>query len=229
MKRFCCYLLVLIFLSGCSTAPQPKSLFTQKQKPPKTTKEASSKTKPSTEDNASDLHNMAEEELKEYTKKYGVIFAKTDFQGVLQTSYVRLLFENVQHPENRFQLHIGDKSRNPFPWDVTAVQPGYFFIELPAGEYKISSLSIPVGSTTASEPVDIKLKVIEDAITYIGTLKVVGTKETIKLGVVPVFKPGFEYSASVIDERQEAVAVFRQQYPNIQNEISVHLMRVKSL
>jgi len=171
--------------------------------------------------------DVKEGEIEKAEVKKGLIFAKTDFQGVLQTSFVKLFFENQENSQYKFQLHIGEKSRvTAFSWDVKIVQPGYFFIELPAGSYRITSVSIPVGSTMATEDIDINLEVVPDKAVYIGTLKLVGTKEKIKLGGVPVIKPGFEYTAFVIDEREEGFAAFRQNYPNAPNEIEINLMKL---
>ena len=63
-------------------------------------------------------------------------------------------------------------------------------------------------------------------ISYLGTLKIDGTGERIKLGGVPVIQPGFEYIINIIDESQEAEIYFRQRYPEIQNEIVNNMMRV---
>ena len=107
------------------------------------------------------------------------------------------------------------------------VKPGYFFVELPAGQYKISSIAIPVGSTIAQEESHIYFEVIADTITYVGTLKLVGTKEKIRLGGVPVIKPGFEYTAQVVDEQKEGLAVFQERYPGVPSQIQVKLMEIK--
>ncbi|MCA9402000.1 MAG: hypothetical protein KC713_10250, partial [Candidatus Omnitrophica bacterium] len=127
-------------------------------------------------------------------KQKGLIFAKTDFQGVLKTSFVRLLLEDQANPNQKLQLHIGNKTDVGFLWDFKTVEPGHFFIELPEGKYRIVSISIPVGTTLAQEEMDVSFEVFPNQATYLGTLLVVGTKEKIKLGGVPVIKPGFEYT-----------------------------------
>ena len=158
--------------------------------------------------------------------KNGVVFGKTDFQGILQTNYVRLILENLDNSMQQFQLNIGDQPDNI--WEGKTVQPGYFFIELPAGKYKISSISIPVGSTLASEQADMSFEVMPHKVVYIGTLKVIGTKEKIKLGGVPVIQPGFEYNVEILDERDEGIAAFRKNYPNIKDKILIHLLKPRS-
>ena len=155
--------------------------------------------------------------------KKGVVFGKTDFQGILQTNYVKLIFENLDNSMQQFQLNIGNQPENI--WEGKTVQPGYFFIELPAGKYKISSISIPVGSTLASEQADMFFEVIPHNVVYVGTLKVIGTKEKIKLGGVPVIQPGFEYNVEILDERDEGIAAFRKNYPNVPDKILIHLLK----
>ena len=181
-------------------------------------------------DTSPELQNVQDEGLEKYAQNKGVIFAKTDFQGLLETRYVKFLFEDLKTPEHKFQLHIGDNSdQDRFPWEVKTVRRGYFFVELPAGSYKISSVSIPVGSTVATEPMDVIVDVIPNAICYVGTLKMIGTKEKIKLGGLPVIKPGFEYTVEILDEREEGAKAFRQNYPNFPYDVSIKLMRVRSV
>lgn len=176
-----------------------------------------------------ELQNIDGDELDEYVEKKGVIFAKTEFRGLLETRYVKFMFEDLDDPSHKFQLHIGESSgQQTFPWEVKSVKPGYFFVELPAGRYKISSVSIPVGSTMATEEMDVSLEVIPDAICYVGTLKMVGTKEKIKLGGVPVIKPGFEYTVEVIDEREEGAAAFNRNYPDFPHGVLIKLMQVNT-
>lgn len=80
----------------------------------------------------------------------------------------------------------------------------------------------------ATEEMDVSLEVIPDAICYVGTLKMVGTKEKIKLGGVPVIKPGFEYTVEVIDEREEGAAAFNRNYPDFPHGVLIKLMQVNT-
>ncbi len=157
----------------------------------------------------------------------GMIFAKTDFQGIVKTSYVRLSIVDNAARSNTYQLYIGDKGRQKnFPWEVQTVKPGYFFIKLPVGVYRIDSISIPVSTTMAEEPMDITFEVGLDKVIYIGTLRVVGTKEKIKLGGVPLIKPGFEYTAELIDERKEALEEIRRRFPDRGRDVRIRLMHI---
>ncbi|MCK5179425.1 MAG: hypothetical protein KAR32_07830, partial [Candidatus Omnitrophica bacterium] len=226
MKKILVILIIGFIFSGCVSLQKvslPEDLSEEAVK----VDEESFKDISESPDPSSELQDIKSEELAGYVEKKGVVFAKTDFQGLLETRYVKFLFENLEDSTHTFQLHIGENSdQQTFPWDVKTVKPGYFFVELPVGRYKISSVSIPVGSTMATEEMDVTLEVIPDTVCYVGTLKMVGTKEKIKLGGLPVIKPGFEYTVEVLDEREEGIKVFRQDYPNFLQDISIKLMQV---
>jgi len=167
------------------------------------------------------------EEAPEEAIKYGMVFAKTDFVGVLKTTYVQLTFEHLENENHNFQLIIGDKmEQQNFPWNAKKVNPGYFFIELPEGKYIITEVSIPVGSTLATEKANLTFTVTPEEVTYLGTLKLVGTKEKIRLGGVPVIKPGFDYLVDVVNESEEGKAQFRKQYPEAQKDVIINLISV---
>lgn len=221
IRRVIFFLFLVFFCGGCAVSSSDRSLagggFRESGKMIAREREKSFH-----------LQNIQDKDLKEYVQKKGVVFAKTDFQGVLKTTYVKLLFEGQgEHNKNKFYLHIednpGDRS---FFGQWKTVKPGYFFIELPAGPYKISSVGIPVGSTLATESIDVSFDVLPTAVVYMGTLKMVGTKEKIKLGGVPVIRPGFEYEAVILDEREEGARVFHQRYPQVPAEILTNLMRL---
>ena len=174
---------------------------------------------------ARELQNIDASQLEAGIVETGVAIAKTDFKGALEQSYVKLFFQDTEKPDNKFELYIGDKAeQQAFPWGTKTVKPGYFFVKLPAGKYKISSISIPVGSTLATENIDIDFEVVAKEVQYLGTLQVTGTKEKIKIGGVPLIKPGFEYVAAIINEEDEAVAAFKERYPSFPNEILTQLM-----
>ena len=226
MKKHAFLLAVIIACSGCVSAGRthPADKRLEQIIPEKKGMEASTEAAPP------QLQNIKGEELEEYIQKKGVIFAKTEFSGLLATRYVKFLFTDKEDSEHKFQLLIGETAeQQAFPWDVKTVRPGYFFVELPAGKYTIESVSIPVGSTTATEDMNVDLEVLANTICYVGTLKMVGTKERIKLGGLPVIKPGFEYTVEVIDEREEGAAAFKQNYPNYPYGVSIKLMKVNAL
>ena len=208
---------LVISLAGCATAKPPAP---QKAKTPPAS---------AVKNNKYQLHNIQTEEIGPYAEKKGVIFAKTDFVGILKTKYVRLMFEDV-HTGDVFQLYIADKTSGAdFPsWMANPVEPGYFFIELPAGTYKISSVSIPVGSALATETSEIRFDVLPNAIVYLGTLKMTGIKEKIKLGGFPVIQPGFDYDAAVVDEQAEGIKAFREKYPQVTDKVVVQLMKLNA-
>jgi len=157
----------------------------------------------------------------------GQVFAKTIFEGLVKTSYVQLEIVDTTDPEKIFQLYIGDKERQKnFPWKMQKVMPGYFHIELPVGVYQVQSISIPVGQDNAIEPMDVLFEVQEGVTVYLGTLKVIGTRERIKLGGVPLIRPGFEYRIEFSHNRQEAVTEFRSRFPDLDPLLSVGLFRI---
>ena len=226
MKKILVILIVCFVFSGCVSLQKisvpedmPEEVVNVKEESPEEISEPT--------DSFSGLQNIKREDPEGYVQKKGVVFAKTDFQGLLETRYVKFLFEDLENPAYKFQLHIGENSdQQTFPWDVKTVKPGYFFVELPVGRYKISTVSIPVGSTMATEKMDVTLEVVPNTACYVGTLKMVGTKEKIKLGGLPVIKPGFEYTIEVLDERAEGIEAFRRNHPNFLHDISIKLMQV---
>ena len=159
-----------------------------------------------------------------------MVFAKTAFEGVTKTSYIEFMLTNLAEPGKTYELIIGDKaSQSGLPWKMKTVEPGYFFIELPVGDYRIRSIAIPVGTTQAVEPIDITFTVHPDEATYLGTLMIIGTKEKIKLGGIPVIRPGFEYKAGILDQHEEAVRELKKNYPDLSMPIKVQLMRINSI
>lgn len=228
-------LLIGLTLSGCapmkkSSVPEIESTLPQPSEPEALLIAQSAgspdETFPKAEPRPS-LQNISEEMQEEAIPAQGIVFAKTDFQGVLQATYVKLEIVEVKDEQQSYQLIIGDKSQqSPLPWSGQTVQPGYFFIQLPAGEYRIPSISIPVGATMATEEMHIRFTVQPEKVVYLGTLKVIGTKERIKLGGVPVIKPGFEYTVEVIGEQVEAIRIFHKRYPNIPLKVGVDLMEI---
>ena len=221
LKNKLIIILFLVFLSaGCASIPKTTKVI-QKEPLIEPQEEKIS------EGIISELQNIQDKDLESYVQKKGVVFGKSDFQGVLKASYVKLILEHKDDSMKKFQLYIWEKSeQNSLSQEIKAFYPGYFFIELPIGHYKMSSVSIPVGSTLASEDMDIEFEVVPESITYIGTLRMIGTKERIRLGGVPVIKPGFEYSVEILDENKEAKEIFHQNYPNVTNNILEELMKI---
>ncbi len=214
MTKLLILLLLIPSFVGCSSLPKVKNDIVTQQK-------SSSQTSPKELGEESPIQEIVEEEIPT-----GIVFGKTDFKGVLKANFVKLTIENVLDSENQYLLYIGlEEGETNLPWNSKSVEPGYFFVELPHGEYRITTVSIPVGSTMAEEVMSITFFVEEDVYTYIGTLDMTGTKEKIKFGGMPVIKPGFEYQAKVIDERQEAYVEFKGSFPDeidpLKNDIMV--------
>lgn len=177
------------------------------------------------------LVNAGKDKIDQYVQVKGIVFGKTNFSGLLETVYVKLQIESLTDVTQKYQLLVTgeDKEGKTFPWDVKSVKPGYFFIELPEGNYRLAGITIPVGTTVAMEPMSIDFKVYPHAVVYIGTLTVLGTKEKIRLGGVPIIKPGFEYEVSVLDEREEAIKSINASFPELPKKLKFDLMKINPL
>ncbi len=156
----------------------------------------------------------------------GIIFGKADFQGVLKVEYVKLLIIDENNPGKEYELFFGDRDEpQPLWWQTSSVEPKYFFLELPAGKYRITSISIPVGTTLATEKTDIAFTVEKETVIYLGTLRVTGTDQKIRFGGVPLLRPGFDYKINIANEKEEAIKEFKARYPLIKRDIQVNLMK----
>lgn len=156
----------------------------------------------------------------------GIIFGKADFRGILKADYVKLNIIDEGRPEKQYELLFGDRDENnDLTWDANPIEPHYFFLELPAGKYRISSISIPVGTTLATESADIAFIVEKETVIYLGTLQVTGTDQKIRFGWVPLIRPGFDYRVEIINEKEEAINKFKVKYPKLQRDIQVKLMK----
>ncbi len=146
----------------------------------------------------------------------GIIFGKTEFKGLLKTSYVRLLIVNREDPAKQYVFAVGDRiSSGLLPWvqDSKVIEPGHFVLELPPGNYKMTQVAIPAGSTLAEEGMELDFSVQTKGAVYLGTLMIDGTKEKVKFGGIPLIRPGFEYVLEVRDEFDEAVKFIGQFIP----------------
>lgn len=229
MKRILLFssLIFFILMGGCSSLPQSEDIKGPQTQPPAPILEETVQEVTLHKDQPSEQQGEEEGVEVETPVPKGTIFAKTDFQGIVKASYVQLSIIDLADESKTYQLYIGDKARQQsFPWKIQTVQPGYFFINLPVGNYRIHSISIPVSTTVATEPMDITFEVKLDKIVYLGTLKVVGTKEKIKLGGVPLLKPGFEYTAELVDEREEAMEELRQRFQDLEGDVEVQLIEI---
>lgn len=210
-----CLFWIVCFLSGCATArslppldPVDKQAVLSQPQIPNSPQEAT--VPPAVPEEAAD----------------GIIFGKADFRGVLKVEYVKLNIIDEGDPQKQYELLFGDMDENNDPtWVARVLEPHYFFSELPAGHYRITSISIPVGTTLATESADIAFDVEKGTVIYLGTLRVIGTDQKIRFAGVPLIRPGFAYRVEIVNEREEAVRVFRNKYSNIRADIQVKLMK----
>lgn len=147
----------------------------------------------------------------------GIIFGKTEFKGLLKTSYVRLLIVNREDPAKQYVFAVGDRmSSGLLPWvqDSKVIEPGHFVLELPPGNYKMTQVAIPAGSILAEESLELDFSVQTKGAVYLGTLMIDGKNEKVKFGGIPLIRPGFEYVLEVRDEFDEAVKFIGQFIPD---------------
>jgi hypothetical protein len=166
---------------------------------------------------------------KPKTISKGIIFFKTQFEGILDSSYVKLIILDRINPKDMFELYLSDQREgNYLPWEIKIRKNGYSYLRLPVGKYRIATVSVPVGTTQATEVIDINFDVLPGKVLYLGTLILNGTKEKIRLGGVPIIKPGFEYTVKILDEAGEAESEFRRTFPHNKNGIQNKVMVIIS-
>lgn len=173
---------------------------------------------------ASPIETISKSDIAEIAD--GVIFGKVDFRGLLKVDYVKLNIIDERDPQKHYELVFsGGDQYSPSGWDARPVDPHYFFLELPAGRYRISTISIPVGTAVAAEQANISFEVEKGTVIYLGTLRVTGTNQKIRFGGVPLLRPGFEYRVEIADERETAIAKFKNRYPGVNRNVQVKLMK----
>jgi hypothetical protein len=210
MFKIIIYFFLFIFLQGCSAH---KSITHSHNTIPK-------------KDDVSPPKSLSETQ-KPKTVSKGIVFFKTRFEGILDSSYVKLKILDRINPKDMFELYLSDAREGRFlPWEMKITKNGYSYLRLPVGKYRIATVSVPVGTTQATEVIDINFDVLPNEVLYLGTLILNGTKEKIRLGGVPIIKPGFEYTVEVLNESEEAENEFRRSFPNNKKEIQNKVMKV---
>jgi hypothetical protein len=163
--------------------------------------------------------------------RYGLVFGKTDFQGILKASFVRLTIVRKDDPEREYYFYVGAKgNQSVVPWGQgRLIEPGYFYLQLTPGDYEVAEISIPVGSALAEEQVRLDFTVAPNRISYLGTLDVKGTKERVHFGGVPIVKPGFEYELRIDDEFEPAKKELETRIPRHKSPVVKDLFKVNSV
>jgi hypothetical protein len=163
--------------------------------------------------------------------KHGLVFGKTDFKGILKTSFVRLTLIRKDATDKNYFFYVGAKeNQSVVPWGQgRRIEPGYFYLQLPDGDYEITGIAIPVGSALAEEALAVDFKVTPNKITYLGTLDVTGTKERVHFGGVPIMKPGFEYDLLIKDEFDQAKRVLEIRIPRHRSPVVKELLKVSTV
>jgi hypothetical protein len=163
--------------------------------------------------------------------RYGLVFGKTDFKGILKASFVRLTLVRKDDPEKEYFFYVGARgNQSVVPWGQgRLIEPGYFYLQLTPGDYEVTEISIPVGSALAEERVSLGFSVTANKINYLGTLDVTGTKERVHFGGVPIVKPGFEYDLRINDEFEPAKKELETRIPRHKSPVVKELFKVNAV
>jgi hypothetical protein len=163
--------------------------------------------------------------------RYGLVFGKTDFKGILKASFVRLTLVKKDDPGKEYFFYVGARgNQSVVPWGKgRSIEPGYFYLQLTPGDYEVTEISIPVGSALAGERVSLSFPVTANKISYLGTLDVTGTKERVHFGGVPIVRPGFEYDLRINDEFEPAKKELETRIPRHRSPVVKELFKVNSI
>jgi len=163
--------------------------------------------------------------------RYGLVFGKTDFKGILKASFVRLTLVRKNDPGKEYFFYVGAKeNQSVVPWGKgQLIEPGYFYLQLTPGDYEVTDIAIPVGSALAEERVSLSFTVTAHKINYLGTMDVTGTKERVHFGGVPIMKPGFEYDLRIADEFAPAKKELETRVPRHRSPVVKELFKVNSV
>lgn len=169
---------------------------------------------------ATDLRNVNRAYKLDTSNNKGIIFGKTSFEipGALQ---YRLRFVNLGNGKQGeiVAARFKDKVAGNF-------LEKDFFIELPAGNYQITRIQTGelsmLGMYVSSLDVKINFSVVPGSAVYLGTLN---------YGYEPkqnyfIVKTGKSY-LWVSDEREEAIKLLQEQYPNLADYVKINLMELR--
>lgn len=159
------------------------------------------------------------------TQNKSVVFGKADFQNLkdigTRITWAQIILEDVMDKRKRYQFFVGNRGL----FAMQRLQPEYFFIELPAGEYKIVSIGTYCGIDIDQPVGNIFFSVEPGSVVYTGTLKLTNIKDKTRFGGLPLMKFGFTYTAEISDEREKAFKELQKKYPLIKEDIKVSLMK----
>lgn len=169
---------------------------------------------------ATDLRNVNKAYRLDTLNNKGIIFGKTSFKihGALQ---YRLRFINL---ENKKQGEIvAARFRDGMKGDFLEKN---FVVELPVGDYQITRIQIGetsmLGMYVSNLNVKINFSVVPGAALYLGTLNY-GYKSEHNYFVVKI---GESY-LWVSDEREDAIRLLQEQYPNMVDNVKVNLIELQ--
>ncbi|MFT5170227.1 MAG: PBP1b-binding outer membrane lipoprotein LpoB, partial [Candidatus Omnitrophota bacterium] len=145
MSNILLALFLTVFMTGCATTQKSLPQITSKKYSELSEKNIKSNTSASlieqdiktTIISESDESHIEEQAIE--IEPTGIVYAKTNFSGVLEKAYVQLTIYAYNNPTEPIKLVIGDKEQQKaLVWDVEPVKPGYFFLNLRQGDYHIT-------------------------------------------------------------------------------------------
>jgi hypothetical protein len=157
-----------------------------------------------------------------------IIYQSNDF-FLKRTPYVKLHLKDKLDKEYVFTVGY-QQSIFAAPWNLKSFKSDYFFMELMPGDYKIFSISFPYGqdkSTIITEDISISFSVKQSSVIYLGILKFIIIGDKIKVGGLPLLKPGVNYKLEILNEQQEAVQELKLRYPLVDKEAETILMKAE--
>lgn len=169
---------------------------------------------------ATDIQNVKHNYAFDISNNKGIVFGKTFF-GIPKALQYRLRFVNLKDGKQheivaaRFKDKVGS---NFLEKD--------FFVELPAGDYQITRIQVGElsmwGMYVSNIDTKINFTVLPGAALYLGTLNYGYEPEKNYFFV----KTG-ESFIWVSDEREEAIKLFQEQYPNLANRVEIGPMKLQ--
>lgn len=173
---------------------------------------------------ASTIHNIKPNYSLDPSSDKSIVFGKTSFDlGMLGGQYY-VRFKNVE--TGRYyeifardgKLMIFRKKKEPFNGFVEKE----FFLELPPGEYYVKQISITDAQMYAlTYNPEVEFSVPSNSIVYVGTLRYAFEQEHdyyfVRTGKTQLW---------VLDEHEDAISKLRREYPYLEGDVKVALMKL---
>jgi hypothetical protein len=108
----------------------------------------------------------------------------------------------------------------------TRIPQTFFAMKLPAGEYSLFKFYRPFQGTTGYVPTDMRFTVEPNKATYIGSLQIQfrSTK-----GLLGQERFGEKIAFKVVDDKENAIRMFKERNPHVTQEIATGLLKGRRL